>query len=237
MHRKRGSRAKGVPVRIDMHDERNDAAGWRNAFDTLAQALHELEDRYEREGRVTIGDMLEPLGHRAGTLGAALFALPFLSPISLGPLTTVASVVIALIGIGLLSNRTDSPIPSRIRAMTVPRAVFRALRGALGRLPRWMRRTQASPPHWVQGASGRMLCGVGIVTGAALLAVPIPFMPLTNSFPALAIIGFALGWTNRDGRLAGFGVGMIVASCALFIALAVAVYSVGFAAVRSAVAF
>jgi hypothetical protein len=220
-----------------MNDEKHDAHAWRNAFDALAHALHELEDRYERSGRATIGDMLEPLGHRAGTLGAALFALPFLSPISLGPLTTVASVVIALIGIGLVSNRADSPIPRRIRAMSVPRAAYRALRGALERLPRWMRRTHASPPRWVQGATGRMLCGVGIVTGAALLAIPIPFMPLTNSLPALAIIGFALGWTNQDGRLAGFGIGMLVASVALFVALGIAVSSIGFAAVRAAVAF
>ncbi|MFA6955705.1 MAG: exopolysaccharide biosynthesis protein [Thermoanaerobaculia bacterium] len=220
-----------------MHDEKHDAHAWRNAFDALAHALHELEDRYERSGRATIGDMLEPLGHRAGTLGAALFALPFLSPISLGPLTTVASVVIALIGIGLVSNREDSPIPRRIRAMSVPRAAYRALRGALERLPRWMRRTHPSPPRWVQGATGRMLCGVGIVTGAALLAVPIPFMPLTNSLPALAIIGFALGWTNQDGRLAGFGIGMLVASVALFVALGIAVSTIGFAAVRAAVAF
>jgi len=220
-----------------MNDEHDDAPAWRNAFDTLAHALHALEDRYERAGKATIGDMLEPLGHRAGTLGAALFALPFLSPISLGPLTTVASVVIAMIGIGLLSNREDSPIPRRIRAMSVPRAAYRALRGALERLPRWMRRTQSSPPRWVQGASGRLLCGVGIVAGAALLAVPIPFMPLTNSMPALAIIGFALGWTNQDGRLAGFGIGMLVASVALFVALGIAVSTVGFAAVRAAVAF
>jgi hypothetical protein len=62
-------------------------------------------------------------------------------------------------------------------------------------------------------------------------------MPLTNSLPALAIIGFALGWTNQDGRLAGFGIGMLVASVALFVALGIAVSSIGFAAVRAAVAF
>jgi hypothetical protein len=220
-----------------MNEEEHDARPRRNAFEALAQALHELEERYERSGRATIGDMLEPLGHRAGGLGAALFALPFLSPISLGPLTTVASVVIALIGVGLLSNRDDSPIPKRIRAMAVPRAGYRALRGALHRLPAWMRRTHPAPPRWVQGAKGRLLCGIGIIVGAALLAIPIPFMPLTNSLPALAIIGFSLGWANQDGRLAGFGVSMLVASVALFVALGVAVSTIGFAAVRAAVAF
>lgn len=220
-----------------MHDELKHAHGWRNAIDVLAHALHELEERYERAGRATIGDMLEPLGHRAGGLGAALFALPFLSPISLGPLTTVASVVIALIGIALLRNREESPIPERIRAMSVPRGAYRALRGALDRLPRWMRRTTAAPPRWVQGGKGRLVCGTGIVAGAALLAVPIPFMPLTNSLPALAIIGFSLGWANQDGRLAGFGVSMLAASVALFVALGIAVSTVGFAAVRAAISF
>jgi hypothetical protein len=121
--------------------------------------------------------------------------------------------------------------------MSLPRSAHRALRGALDRLPMWMRKTHASPPKWVQGGSGRLLCGVGVIVGAALLAIPVPFMPLTNSLPALAIIGFSLGWSNQDGRLAGFGVGMLVASFALFIALGVAVSTVGFAAVRAAISF
>ncbi|MBI2214600.1 MAG: exopolysaccharide biosynthesis protein [Acidobacteria bacterium] len=220
-----------------MHEERHDGPPRRNAFDALAQALQELENRYECAGRATVGDILEPLGDRAGGLGAALFALPFLGPISLGPLTTVASVVIALIGIGLLSDREESPIPRRIRSMTVPRAAYRALRGALHRLPEWMRRGHHASPRWLQGSRGRLVCGVGMIVAAALLAVPIPFMPLTNSLPALSIIGFSLGWANQDGRLARFGVSMLLASVALFVALGVAVSTIGFAAVRAAVSF
>ena len=220
-----------------MHDDQQGALPRRNAFDALSHALHELEERYEGTGRATIGDILDPLGQRAGALGSALFALPFLSPISLGPLTTVASVVIALLGMRLVSHREDSPIPQRIRAMSLPRTAYRALRGALERLPRWMRRTHTRPPGWVQGGSGRIVCGVGVISGAALLAIPIPFMPLTNALPALAIIGFSLGWSNQDTRLAGFGIGMLAASVALFVALGVAVSTVGFAAVRAAVAF
>ncbi|MGK2856632.1 MAG: exopolysaccharide biosynthesis protein [Thermoanaerobaculia bacterium] len=220
-----------------MLDEKQSALPWRNAFDALSHALHELEERYETSGRATIGDMLEPLGHRAGALGSALFALPFLSPISLGPLTTVASVIIALLGLRLMSHREESPIPKRIRAISLPRTAHRALRGALDRLPKWMRRTHTRPVGWVHGNPGRIVCGVGVIVGAALLAIPIPFMPLTNSLPALAIIGFSLGWSNQDTRLAGFGIGMLVASVALFVALGVAVSTVGFAAVRAAVAF
>lgn len=224
-------------VRIGMQDQPHGAHPWRNAFEALSHALHELEERYETKGRATIGDMLEPLGHRAGALGSALFALPFLSPISLGPLTTVASVVIALLGMRLLSHREESPIPQRIRALALPRTAHRALRGALDRLPKWMSRTHSRPPGWVHGGSGRVICGVGVITGAALLAIPIPFMPLTNSLPALAIIGFSLGWSNQDTRLAGFGIGMLVASFALFVALGVAVSTIGFAAVRAAISF
>jgi hypothetical protein len=115
----------------------------------------------------------------------------------------------------------------------LPEAVHRAMgrtpEAVLARVERVSRTRHA---RLVDGARGRRLCGVGILPGALLLAVPVPLLPLTNTVPALAILCFAMGWTHRDGLLTARGGAALALSAAIFAALGTGAALFGMEAVR-----
>jgi hypothetical protein len=199
----------------------------------LRRALAEAGGRYSDVGAASVGDLLRPLGPGAGALGAALLALPFLSPVSLGPVTTPASAAIALLGWRLARGHGNAPLPERLMRVRLPVAVHRAmgrtLEAVLARVERVSRVRHA---RLVEGARGRRLCGGGILLGALLLAVPVPLLPLTNTVPALAILCFAMGWTHRDGLLTAWGGAALALSTAIFAALGTGVALFGVVAVK-----
>jgi hypothetical protein len=199
----------------------------------LRRALAEAGGKYRDGGAASVGDLLRPLGPGAGALGAALLALPFLSPVSLGPVTTPASAAIGLLGWRLTRGHGHSPLPDRLMRVRLPEAVHRAmgrtLEAVLARVERVSRVRHA---RLVEGARGRRLCGVGILLGALLLAVPVPLLPLTNTVPAVAIVCFAMGWTHRDGLLTAWGGAALALSVAFFAALGTAVALFGVEAVK-----
>jgi hypothetical protein len=221
-----------------MSSERPEADRRIPAGEQLRRALTDLEGRYETAGSARLGDVLGALGPQAGPLGAALLALPLISPMNLGPITLGASFAIGLLGLGLLRRGTPTPLPERILALPVPRAVFRLMRAMLGRLSAWIQRpAPARSSVWVRGEVGRRVCGAGVVAGAALLAVPVPVLPLTNTFPALAVVFFVLGWANRDVRLTAWGGAALLAGVAVFAALGIGVATVGWTALRGLIPF
>lgn len=199
----------------------------------LRRALAEAGGKYRDGGAASVGDLLRPLGPGAGALGAALLALPFLSPVSLGPVTTPASAAIGLLG-WRLTRDGHAPLPDRLMRVRLPRPVHRAMGRTLEAvLARVERVSRARHRHLVDGARGRRLCGAGILLGALLLAVPVPLLPLTNTVPALAILCFAMGWTHRDGLLTAWGGAALVLSTVIFAALGTAAALLGVEAVRA----
>lgn len=203
---------------------------------TLRRALAASGGHYGRGSAPTLGHLLLPLGAEASALTAALLALPFLSPASLGPVTTPASVLLGLLGWRLLREREGAPLPERLLRVSVPRAVHRGMSAAVRRVHRWLHRvSRPRLPRLVEGRRGRVVCGGGILAGAVLLAVPIPLLPLTNTFPALGILLFALARLERDGMLAVLGAVALFLSAAVFGAYGAAVYFLGWEVVRGLV--
>lgn len=208
----------------------------RSSTGALRRALLATRGQYRAGSPPTVAHLLAPLGAEASALASALLALPFLSPVSLGPITTPASVLIALLGWQLLRSRGETRLPERLLRVAVPQALHRAMTAVLRRVHRWMHRiSRPRLPHLVEGPRGRMLCASGIMLGALLLAVPIPLLPLTNTFPALAVLLFALGWLERDGLLTLLGSASLVVATAVFAALGTAVALLGWDAVQGMV--
>lgn len=216
-------------VPTDRHPARR-----RSSTRALRRALIETRGYYREGSAPTVGHFLAPLGAQATALASALLALPFLSPVSLGPITTPVSVVIAILGWQLLREGGGTPLPERLLSISVPQAAHRAMTVVLRRVHRWMHRiSRPRLPHLVEGRRGRILCAAGIVAGALLLAVPIPLLPLTNTFPALGILLFALGWLERDGLMTLLGLASLLVSAAIFAALGTAVVLLGWDAVQA----
>ena len=214
--------------------------GRRRASSTrvLRRVLARTGEHYRTGSAPRLRDLLAPLGTEAAALGAALLALPFLLPVSLGPITTPASVLIALLGVQLLRRREGAPLPARLLDVSVPQTVHRVMTKVLRRVRRWVHGiSRPRLMHLVEGPRGRTVCGAGILVGALLLAVPIPLLPLTNTFPALAVLLFALGWLERDGMLTVLGSAAVVVSVAIFGGLGVAVAMLGWEVVHGAIPF
>ncbi len=168
----------------------------------MVRALRAMRSRFRAGGHASLRDLVDTLGSRSAALGSALLALPFLWPLSLGPLTAPASALIAYLGLQLLRGDSKTGLPGRLLSAPVPFAIYRMMVRFTRVTLKWNRRI-ARPrlARLVAGSRGRNLCGVGLIAGAVLLAVPVPMMPLTNTFPALGIVLCALGWSERDGAL------------------------------------
>lgn len=207
----------------------------------VVRVLREMRLKYRRGESVTLSDLVVPLGHRAAALGSALMAAPFVLPVSLGPLTLPASLLMCLLGLGLMagahkmagSGRQTAPDQQgrfkswlarqrmRLMATPFPEAIHRVLSRFARSTVKWKRRL--SRPRLfglVDGWRGEAICGAGILVGALLLMVPLPLVPLGNTFPALAIVLFAVGWTERDGLLSLLGCVMLVVTLAYFAVVA-----------------
>lgn len=206
----------------------------RSSTRELRRALSATRGHYREGSAPTVGHLVSSLGKEAAALSAALLALPFLSPLSLGPITTPVSAVIAILGWQLLRSSSASHVGTRFLRVQVPYAVHHAMTTVLRRVHRLVHRSSRERiTHLVEGRRGRLICAVGIIAGAVLLAVPIPLLPLTNTFPALGILLFALGWLERDGLMTLLGAVSLVLAVAIFTVLGVAVATFGREVIQS----
>lgn len=249
----------------------------------LRENLGLLASRFERGERPSLGEVLgafSAMGMKGNAFVAVLVALPFLSPLSLGPIATPASLLILLLGWQLIHHREEAEalavrqaswlahfvaMPGRlvawllgvwplrwmvkrleasrdwVLAAPLPRRIFGLMRYLLEWIL-WFKNGILRLRSWIWGARGfghtprceattRWVCGVSIVVGAILLAVPVPLLPMTNTFPALGIILVALGWIERDAILTALGYVAYVLSILIFAAIGVAVAYLGYEAV------
>lgn len=174
---------------------------------------------------------MNALGPQACALAAVLLALPFLSPVSMGALTAPASLAIAALAVSLIRGSHELRLPDRILRLRISPRLHAAMVAVVRRIERYVGRSGRRPTALVAGRRGRLLCGSGILVGAALLAIPIPFLPLTNTVPSIAIVCFGIGWAEQDGSIALAGVLAAVVAVLLFAGLGIALTLFGEGAV------
>lgn len=178
----------------------------RSTEQILLRAVAGMRRSYRAGRPVRLRDLLENLGPQSAVLFSCLLALPFFWPFSVGPLTTPASALIMLLAWRTLRGRDRLALPERLMQCPVPRRTHRIMAWVLVRML-WLRRKITRPrlERFVGGARGRTICGAGMLLSALLLAVPVPMIPLSNTFPALGIFCFGLGWLDRDGGMTVLG--------------------------------
>lgn len=187
----------------------------------LRPALVSLRRSYRSGNAVTLADLTQTLGPDCALLLSFTLALPFLSPISLGPFTTPVSMVLLLLGWGIARGQKQLPVPERYLKVPLPLRAFNFIRWAVLRIAR--RRGESSPGAAVSRRAG----GALIMIGAVLLAAPIPLLPLTNTIPALAILlAAAAVLKGRRGMLVGSAVASVL-SVLYFAGLAAAALFLG----------
>lgn len=167
--------------------------------------LTAILDRCVREaeaGEVRLGPVLAEVRGSGYPFLALLLSLPFIQPLSLGPLGSVGAVAIATLGWQFLRGREHPTLPRRIEGVVVSARIWRLIY----RLCRCLDRFAAlfcrpRLGRWTSGSRGRTVTGSCILAGGLLILVPLVGIPFNNTLPALMVATAALAHLEGDGAL------------------------------------
>lgn len=166
---------------------------------SLTQRIETAIDALPPEG-VTLSEIRHLIGKEGLMLLTAFLTMVFLIPVSIPGVSTVFGAAILLVSVSRLLKR-DLWIPRRLENRTVS---SEKLRAALDRGLIWFRRLErVSRPHRMPWLASEGLAGtindLALILGALLLMAPFGLIPFSNTFPAVALLFFAIGLLQRDG--------------------------------------
>ncbi len=165
---------------------------------TLSQELHGLAEQFA-DHRITLGEVMATLGHRASGLMIIILALPFCSPISIPGLSVPFGAVILVLGACYVVGRPPW-LPRRLLAVQLPPRFFRAVLEGASKFIGWIEKRLRPRWPWLTGSTALMRThGLVVCLGAFLLLLPLGGIPFTNTLPALAVVLATLGMMERDG--------------------------------------
>jgi hypothetical protein len=161
----------------------------------------------EADGRsMTLAELEEILKGRGFALFLLLLALPFSFPISVPGLSIPFGIVIMILGLRIVFGMKPA-LPGFILRREVPYHVLEKTVGFGLKLCARMEKLVRPRMHFLQRWPGMInLIGLGIFSGGFLLSLPLPpFIPLSNTIPAVSVILLTAGLMERDGLLVLFG--------------------------------
>ncbi|MGX4642471.1 exopolysaccharide biosynthesis protein [Massilia sp. SYSU DXS3249] len=165
----------------------------------ISQRLRSLVRALPPTG-ITLSELIHRVGNDGLLLLTALLTLVFLIPVSIPGVSTVFGAAILLIGLSRLFGR-ELWIPAKMKHRTIG---TRKLRPLLRKALPWLQKIErVSRPNRIQWlvANGPIdrLNSASLVLGAVLLMMPFGLIPFSNTFPAVALLFFAIGLLQRDG--------------------------------------
>lgn len=166
-----------------------------------SEVLRDLVQEGQSE-RITFGEILIELRHRAIGFALLIFALPCCLPMPPG-IPTVCGVAIVIIAVNLIAGRQRLWLPRVITAKTVSRPDLKRM------VDRWLpyleRLEKVCKPRFpiVTDPVGKVLIGMVIFALGFIMILPIPF--LGNMPPGFAASVIAIGMTERDGLVVLIG--------------------------------
>lgn len=167
-----------------------------------------------------IGEVLGAGGSSAYGFTLIVLCLPFLQPISLGPLGTIGGLAMAGIGWQLARGDARPWLPEKLAQAQLDSTQWRQLAAAARKVLGWAARlVRPRLGHWTEGRRGHRIAGSLVVVAALLLAIPVGGIPLNNLLPALAIICAALALMADDGLMFFAAVFWLLVTVGYFIAL------------------
>ena len=195
--------------------------------DELIQAL-EACAKEAREEHLTLGEAFDRLGEASFSFIGIVLCLPFLQPISLGPLSTVGGLTFAALGYQLARQHPTPWLPDRVRG-SAPSAkawerIIALLRGVVRFCGRFTKRRHT---HLVTGARGAQIVGGLMTIGGLLMAIPFFGIPFNNTLPALVIIAACVGELEDDGGFIFVALVLLVLTILYFLLIFWVVFFVG----------
>ena len=159
--------------------------------------------------RVTFGEILHGLRHRAAGFATLIFSLPCCLPMPPG-IPTVCGIALVIIALNMIAMRRRLWLPAAIANKTVARADLNRMVVRATPLMRWLERYCRPRLPVMTESMGKVLVGIVILVLGLVMILPIPFVG--NMPPAIAASVIALGITERDGLIVALGLAVSVAA-------------------------
>lgn len=191
-----------------------------SSIDQLTAALADCAER-AKAGPLSFGELIAGIGDRSYAFICLLISLPFLIPISLGPISTAAGVAFLTLGWQMIRGRQTPWLPKKLADARLGERQLGLMLGACVRVLRVCRRiSRERLTAWVDGRRGLAIAGWLIILGGILIAVPLPGLPLTNTIPALSIIFACVALIERDGLMLLVSIFWLIATIVYFAIIA-----------------
>lgn len=163
----------------------------------LSVELLELSESVQ-DADLTLGDLMSQLEGRVYTLFLVLLSLPFCQPVMLPGLSTPFGVVIALLGLRF-ALRKQPWLPKRLLATRLTTKFLPAVMRGSAKFLGTMEKLLHPRLIWIFDYHiAHVFAGIAIFVCGVFLLLPLP-VPLSNLFPALAVVLTAAAFSERDG--------------------------------------
>lgn len=163
----------------------------------LAECVQRAQD-----GRLSFGEAFARLDKASFPIIALILCLPYIQPISLGPLATVSGLVLAALGWQMAKGHTSPILPARLASISLSAKLWSQLYKINNWIFGWSRKIfKPRLTSWVSDESGDRIIGTLICVGGLLIAVPFVAVPLNNTFPALMVLAACFAKLERDGAM------------------------------------
>ncbi len=193
----------------------------------LVATLERCAER-ARQAPLALGEVLDSIEEAAYAFICIILTLPFMQPISLGPLSTVGGLTFAALGWQLLRGHATPVLPEKVRRITMNQKTWAVLIGICLKILGWCRRiTKPRYQGWVSGAKGRQVGGLTVITGGLLMAIPFFGIPFNNQLPAFAILFVCIGELEQDGMMVFIAFGWLVVTVIYFAFIFLAIAFLG----------
>lgn len=152
------------------------------------------------DDKLTLEEIRDMLGRDGLLLLVVLLTVVFLIPVSIPGVSTIFGGTILLIGVSIIFG-WNLWLPKPFLKKELP---AESLRNAFGSGLKWFTRLEKiSKPHRLMiltdGKGAQVINGLAIVFAAILLMFPFGFIPFSNTFPAIALLFYAIGLLQKDG--------------------------------------
>ncbi|QRM56686.1 exopolysaccharide biosynthesis protein [Sinorhizobium sp. BG8] len=197
--------------------------------DTIATTSSVLESALDNiDGEhVTLRDLISVMGEQGLLLLCALLSLPFLFPVSIPGVSTAFGAGIVLISAAITANRIPW-LPSAVADRQIQTSRLKpTLERGLGLLRRIERYVMPRMPALTNGILMNRINGLAMMAAGLLLMLPLSFIPFSNTLPAVAVLLFSAGISQRDGLIVAGGFAMVGLTVVYFGVLAYLAVSAG----------
>jgi hypothetical protein len=205
-----------VNMEVPLHDPTKTLSG------TLADTAKSISGE-----KVTLRQLLELVGEQGMLMFCMILMLPFMLPVSVPGVSTVFSVAVIFIGIGVTLNRIPW-LPDRLMRRTIATEhLIPALEKGVALLTRVDRFIRPRILLLTHGATVNRFNGLVLIFAGVLLIMPLGLVPFSNTLPGLAILFLCAGMVQRDGIFILLGYLLNVATVIYFSVLFTAAVMAG----------